>query len=199
MARILVLYYSMYGHIRTMARTVVEGAREVDGVEVDLRRVPETMPTEVLEQLGALTDDDTPVAAPGDLPDYDGLILGTPTRFGNMTGQMRTFFDQTGSLWFNGTLIGKVGSVYTSTATGGGNETTITSVWNTLAHHGYVIVGLPYSCPELTDISEVKSGGPYGAATIAAPDGSRQPSDKELAQARFQGSHVADITRRLHG
>lgn len=199
MARILVLYYSMYGHIRTMARTVVEGAREVDGVEVDLRRVPETMPTEVLEQLGALTDDDTPVAAPGDLPDYDGLILGTPTRFGNMTGQMRTFFDQTGSLWFNGTLIGKVGSVFTSTATGGGNETTITSVWNTLAHHGYVIVGLPYSCPELTDISEVKSGGPYGAATIAAPDGSRQPSDKELAQARFQGSHVADITRRLHG
>lgn len=199
MARILVLYYSMYGHIRTMARTVVEGAREVDGVEVDLRRVPETMPAEVLEQLGALTDDDTPVAAPGDLPDYDGLILGTPTRFGNMTGQMRTFFDQTGALWFNGSLIGKVGSVFTSTATGGGNETTITSVWNTLAHHGYVIVGLPYSCPELTDISEVKSGGPYGAATIAAPDGSRQPSDKELAQARFQGSHVADITRRLHG
>lgn len=199
MARILVLYYSMYGHIRTMSRTVVEGARELDGVEVDLRRVPETMPTDVLEQLGALTDDDTPVAAPDDLADYDGLILGTPTRFGNMAGQMRTFFDQTGSLWFNGALIGKVGSVFTSTATGGGNETTITSVWHTLAHHGYVIVGLPYSCSELLDISEVKSGGPYGAATLAAPDGSRQPSDKELAQARFQGQHVAEITRTLHG
>ena len=199
MSRILVLYYSMYGHVATLARTMTEGASAVDGVEVDLRRVPETMSAEALEKLGAAPDESVPEASPADLAKYDGIIFGTPTRFGNMAGQMRTFLDQTGGQWVNGELIGKVGSVFTSTATGAGNETTITSFWNTLAHHGFVIVGLPYSCPVLTDVSEVRGGGPYGAATIAGPDGSRQPSEKELEQVRFQGRHVAEITRKLHG
>lgn len=199
MSRVLVLYYSMYGHVETLAQTMAQGAREIEGVEVDIKRVPETMSAEALKQMGAATEQQAPVATPAGLVDYDGIIFGTPTRFGNMAGQMRTFLDQTGSHWVNGALIGKVGSVFTSTATGGGNETTITSFWNTLAHHGFVIVGLPYSCPELLDISEVKSGGPYGAATLAAPDGSRQPSEKELAQVRFQGRHVAEITHKLHG
>ena len=199
MARILVLYYSMYGHVETLARTMAEAAGTVEGVEADLKRVPETMSSEALEQMGAATNQAAPVASPADLAAYDGILFGTPTRFGNMAGQMRTFLDQTGAQWFNGELIGKVGSVFTSTATGAGNETTITSFWNTLVHHGFVIVGLPYSCPVLTDISEVRGGGPYGAATMTGPDGSRQPSEKELEQARFQARHVADITRRLHG
>ena len=199
MARILVLYYSMYGHVETLARTMADAAGGVDGVEVDLKRVPETMSSEALEQMGAATDQAAPVASPADLAAYDGILFGTPTRFGNMAGQMRNFLDQTGGQWFNGELIGKVGSVFTSTATGAGNETTITSFWNTLVHHGFVIVGLPYSCPVLTDISEVRGGGPYGAATMTGPDGSRQPSEKELEQVRFQARHVADITRRLHG
>lgn len=199
MSRILVLYYSMYGHVETLARTMAEAAGEVEGVQVDIKRVPETISAEALQKMGAATDQQAPEATPAELAEYDGVIFGTPTRFGNMAGQMRTFLDQTGSLWLNGGLIGKVGSVFTSTATGAGNETTITSFWNTLAHHGFVIVGLPYSCPELTDISEVRGGGPYGAATIAGPDGSRQPSANEIAQVRFQGRHVADITRKLHG
>ncbi len=199
MSRILVLYYSMYGHVETLAHTMAEAAGTVEGVEVDLKRVPETMSSEALEQMGAATDQAAPVASPADLAAYDGILFGTPTRFGNMAGQMRTFLDQTGGQWFNGELIGKVGSVFTSTATGAGNETTITSFWNTLVHHGFVIVGLPYSCPVLTDISEVRGGGPYGAATMTGPDGSRQPSEKELEQVRFQARHVADITRRLHG
>jgi len=199
MARILVLYYSMYGHVETLANNMAEAAGAVEGVQVDLKRVPETMSAEALEQMGAATGQPAPEARPAELADYDGIIFGTPTRFGNMSGQMRTFLDQTGSLWFNGGLIGKVGSVFTSTGTGAGNETTITSFWNTLIHHGFVIVGLPYSCPELMDVSEVRGGGPYGAGTMAGADGSRQPSEKELAQVRFQGRHVAEITRKLHG
>lgn len=199
MSRILVLYYSMHGHVETMAKAMTEAVDSVDGVEATLKRVPETMTSEALTQAGAKTDQDAPVAEPAELAEYDGIIFGTPTRFGNMCGQMRTFLDQTGAQWFNGELIGKVGSVFISTATGGGNETTITSFWSTLAHQGFVIVGLPYASPELLDLSEVRGGGPYGAGTLAAPDGSRQPSDKELALVHAQGRHVAGITKKLHG
>ncbi|MDX1540215.1 MAG: NAD(P)H:quinone oxidoreductase [Geminicoccaceae bacterium] len=197
MTKVLVLYYSMYGHIETLAGAVAEGAGSVEGVEVTVRRVPETMPAEALRNAGGKVDQAAPVAAPAELEAYDAIIVGTPTRFGNMAGQMRTFWDQTGKLWVSGKLIGKVGSVFTSTGTGGGNETTITSTWHTLAHHGLVIVGLPYAAKELTDLSVVKGGSPYGAATIAGPDGSRQPVEQELAMARFQGVHVARIARKL--
>lgn len=197
MTKILILYYSMYGHIETLAHAMTEAVAGVEGVHATLKRVPETMTREALEAAGAKTDQEAPVAAPSELPDYDGVIFGTPTRFGNMCGQMRTFLDQTGSLWVNGALIGRVGSVFTSTATGGGNETTITSFWHTLAHHGFVIVGLPYSTAELLDISEVRGGSPYGASTLAGADGSRHPTEKELAMIGAQGRHVADITRKL--
>lgn len=199
MAKILVVYYSMYGHIETMAKSVVEGAQVVEGIEVTLKRVPDIMDEEKAKSVGAKVDQDAPIASPKELADYDGIIFGTPTRFGNMAAQMRNFLDQTGGLWMSGALIGKVGSVFTSTGTGGGNESTILSSHITLLHHGFVIVGLPYSCPQIMDISEVRGGSPYGAGTIAAPDGSRQPSANELAQARFQGQHVAQITKRLHG
>lgn len=197
MKKILVLYYSMYGHIETLASVVAEGARSVGDVEVVVKRVPETMTEEALKNIGAKTNQTAPVARPDELVEYDAIIFGTPTRFGNMCGQMRTFLDQTGGLWAKGSLIGKVGSVFTSSATGGGNETTITSFWNTLAHHGFIIVGLPYSASELLDLTEVRGGSPYGASTMAAPDGSRQPTEKELAMARHQGEHVARITKRL--
>ncbi|MBK5935239.1 MAG: NAD(P)H:quinone oxidoreductase [Halorhodospira halophila] len=198
MSRVLVLYYSTYGHVETLAHAVAEGARGT-GAEVAVKRVPETMPEEVARQAGAKLDQEAPVASPEELADYDAILFGTPTRFGNMAGQMRNFLDQTGAQWFNGQLIGKVGSVFTSTGTGGGNETTITSFWHTLAHHGMVIVGLPYAAAELTDLSVVKGGSPYGAATIAGGDGSRQPNEQELALARYQGRHVAEIAQRLHG
>ncbi|WP_367871283.1 NAD(P)H:quinone oxidoreductase [Luteolibacter sp. Populi] len=198
MTKVLVLYYSTYGHIETMAGAVAEGARSVDGVEVTLKRVPETMSEETARQYGAKLDQAAPVAAPGELPEYDAIIFGTPTRFGNMAGQMRNFLDQTGQLWLKGALIGKVGSVFASTGTGGGNESTILTFIPTLLHHGMVYVGLPYSAPELTDISEVRGGSPYGAGTIAGADGSRQPSEKELSLARFQGKHVAGIAARLN-
>lgn len=197
MTRVLVLYHSMYGHIETMAKAVAEGAGRVSGVEASIRRVPETMPEEAFRKAGGKTDQDAPVASPAELPDYDAIIFGTPTRFGNMSAQMRNFLDQTGGLWVKGSLIGKLASVFTSTGTGGGSETTITSFWHTLAHHGMLIVGLPYSAPELNDISELRGGSPYGAATIAAADGSRQPSSKELALARFQGEHVARLAVRF--
>ncbi len=197
MKKVLVLYYSMYGHIEQMAEAVAEGARSVPGVEVTLKRVAETMPEDLARQAGAKLDQAAPLATPQELADYDAILFGSPTRFGNMTGQMRTFLDQTGGLWAKGALIGKIGSVFTSTGTGAGTETTITSFWNTLVHHGMLIVGLPYSAPELSDISEVRSGSPYGAATIAGPDGSRKPSAKELSLARFQGAHVAKIAVRL--
>ncbi|MES2505821.1 MAG: NAD(P)H:quinone oxidoreductase [Verrucomicrobiota bacterium] len=197
MSKLLVLYYSTYGHIETMANAIAEGARSVDGVEVTLKRVPETMPPDVAAKAGAKLDQSAPVATPAELADYDAIIFGTPTRFGNMAAQMRNFLDQTGGLWMNGALIGKVGSVFTSTGTGGGNESTILTTIPTLLHHGMIYVGLPYSAPELTDISEVRGGSPYGAATIAGADGSRQPSEKELSLARFQGKHVAGIAARL--
>jgi NAD(P)H dehydrogenase (quinone) len=197
MSKLLVLYYSMYGHIETMSAAIAEGARSVEGVEVTVKRVPETMPPEVAEKYGAKLDQAAPVASPKELGDYDGIIFGTPTRFGNMTAQMRNFLDQTGSLWMSGALVGKVASVFTSTGTGGGNESTILTFIPTLLHHGMIYVGLPYTCPELADISELKGGSPYGAATIAGADGSRQPSAKELTMARFQGRHVAEITNRL--
>ncbi len=198
MTKILVVYYSMYGHIETMANAIAEGARSVDGVEVTLKRVAELMSEDAARKAGAKFDQAAPIASPKELGDYDAIIFGTPTRFGNMAAQMRNFLDQTGSLWVKGALVGKVGSVFTSTGTGGGNESTIMSFVNTLMHHGLIYVGLPYACTELADISEVKGGSPWGAATIAGADGSRQPSAKELAQARFQGAHVATITKKLH-
>ncbi|MDB5391010.1 MAG: flavoprotein WrbA [Planctomycetaceae bacterium] len=197
MAKLLVLYYSSYGHIETMAGAIAEGARTVPGVEVTVKRVPETMPEDVAKRVGVKLDQQAPVATPAELTEYDAIIFGTPTRFGNMAAQMRNFLDQTGKMWVQGGLIGKVSSVFTSTGTGGGNETTILTFIPTLLHHGMIYVGLPYSCPELTDISELKGGSPYGAGTIAGPDGSRQPSAKELAMARFQGQHVASITAKF--
>ncbi len=199
MTRILVLYYSTYGHVETLAGAVAEGARAAGDVEVIIKRVPELMPEETLKRIGAKLDQPAPVADPKELPDYDAILFGTPTRFGNMAAQMRNFLDQTGSLWMKGALVGKVAGVFTSTGTGGGNESTIISFVPTLVHHGMIFVGLPYACPELSDISELKGGSPWGAATIAGADGSRQPSAKELAQARFQGGHVAGIAKRLSG
>ena len=198
MTKLLVLYYSSYGHVETLANAIAEGVREVSGVEVTLKRVPETMPLETAKAHGVKVDQPAPVASPKELGDYDAIIFGSPTRFGNMTAQMRNFLDQTGGLWAKGALVGKVGSVFTSTGTGGGNESTIISFVTTLMHHGMVYVGLPYSCPELADVSEVKGGSPWGAATIAGADGSRKPTAKELAQARFQGKHVAQIAVKLH-
>jgi len=197
MSKILVLYYSMYGHIETMAESVAEGAGEVTCTEVTIKRVPELMDEDKARQAGAKLDQAAPLADPKELGDYDAVIIGTPTRFGNMAAQMRNFLDQTGSLWADGKLIGKVGSVFTSTGTGAGNETTITSTWNTLAHLGMVIVGTPYGIPEMFDISEARGGGPYGAGTLAGGDGSRQPSATEHTIARYQGRHVAEITAKL--
>lgn len=197
MPRLLVLYYSSYGHVETLAQAITEGASTVTGTKVVVKRVPETMPDEVARKAGVKLDQAAEVASPKELDQYDAILFGTPTRFGNMSAQMRNFLDQTGSLWVQGALVGKVGSVFTSTGTGGGNESTIISFVTTLMHHGMIYVGLPYSCPELADISEVKGGSPWGAATIAGADGSRSPSEKELAQARYQGRHVAEITRRL--
>ncbi len=197
MSKILVLYYSMYGHVEILAGAIAQGARSVNGVEVAIKRVPELMPPEVAKRAGAKLDQVAPVADPKELGDYDAIIFGTPTRFGNMAAPMRNFLDQTGSLWVKGTLIGKVAGVFTSTGTGGGNESTIMSFVPTLIHHGMIFVGLPYSCPELADISEVRGGSPWGAATLAAADGSRQPTAKETSMARFQGKHIAEITARL--
>ncbi len=199
MTKVLVLYYSMYGHIECMAAAVAEGARSVEGVEVAVKRVPELLPPEAAEKAGAKLDQSAPVARPEELAEHDAIIIGTPTRFGNMAAQMRNFLDQTGGLWMKGALIGKVGSVFTSTGTGGGNETTIVSTWLTLAHHGMVLVGAPYSITELTRIDEVRGGSPYGAGTLAGAEGSRTPSEVELAIARGQGAHVARIAKKLHG
>lgn len=199
MAKVLVLYHSMYGHIETMAQAVAEGARRVEGVDVTLKHVPETMDQEMFKNAGGKTNLAGNVASPAELADYDAIIVGTPTRFGNMSGQMRNFFDQTGGLWAKGALFGKVASVFTSTGTGGGEEMTITSVWTTLAHHGMTIVPIGYGAPELFDISKVSGGTPYGASTLAGGDGSRQPDERELSIARFQGEHVAKITAKLKG
>jgi NAD(P)H dehydrogenase (quinone) len=198
MTKVLVLYHSMYGHIETMANAVAEGARGVAGVEVTVKRVPETMDAEIFKNAGGKTDQAAAVATPAELAEYDAIIVGTPTRFGNMSAQMRTFFDQTGGLWAKGALAGKVASVFTSTGTGGGQEMTIASTWTTLAHHGMVIVPIGYTTPELFDISQVGGGTPYGASTIAGGDGSRQPDPRELTIARHQGKHVAQIAAKLN-
>ncbi|SAK68922.1 TrpR binding protein WrbA [Caballeronia hypogeia] len=200
MAKVLVLYYSMYGHVETMAQAIAEGARGVAGTEVTLKRVPETIPADQAAKIGVKLDQQAPVASIDELADYDAIIFGTPTRFGNMAGQMRTFLDQTGGLWVKGALIGKIGSVFSSTASQhGGQETTITSFHSTLLHHGMVIVGVPYACAGLTNMSEVSGGTPYGATTLAAPDGSRKPSQNELDIARYQGKHVAELAAKLAG
>ncbi|MFC4350598.1 NAD(P)H:quinone oxidoreductase [Fodinicurvata halophila] len=201
MTKVLILYYSSYGHIETMAKAVAEGVKEVPGAEATLKRVAELVPEEVRKESGYKQDQAGDILEDvNELADYDAIIVGTPTRFGNMTSQMRNFWDKTGGLWFNGTLIGKVGSAFTSTATQhGGQETTLTSTQTTLMHHGMVIVGVPYSCAEIMNMNEITGGTPYGASTLADGDGSRQPSENELAIARFQGRHVTGIAQKLHG
>ena len=197
MTKVLVLYYSSYGHVETMAGAVAEGARAA-GAEVAVKRVPELVPADMAAKSGFKTQQAAPVATVDELVNYDAIIFGTPTRFGNMAAQMRNFLDQTGGLWFGGKLIGKVGSVFVSTATQhGGQETTITSFHTTLLHHGMVIVGVPYSEARQMTLGEITGGSPYGATTIAGGDGSRQPSENELAIARFQGGHVAKIAAKL--
>jgi len=198
MSKVLVLYYSTYGHIEQMAGAVAQGAASVAGVVATVKRVPELMSPDVAAKAGAKLDQNAPLADPLELADYDAIVFGTPTRFGNMAAQMRNFLDQTGPLWAKGALVGKVGSVFVSTATQhGGQETTITSFHSTLLHHGMLVVGVPYSCPLLTKMDVICGGSPYGASTLANTDGSRKPSADELAIAQFQGAHVATIARRL--
>lgn len=197
MAKVLVLYYSSYGHIETMAEAVAEGARSA-GATVDIRRVPELVPAEVAKSSYFKLDQKAPVATVNELADYDAIIFGAPTRFGNMAAQMKNFLDQTGGLWAQGKLVGKVGSVFTSTATQhGGQESTILSTHTVLLHHGMVIVGLPYAWAGQTRVDEITGGSPYGASTIAGGDGKRQPSANELEGARWQGAHVAKIAAKL--
>ncbi|KTB95205.1 NAD(P)H:quinone oxidoreductase [Pseudomonas syringae ICMP 11293] len=197
MAKVLVLYHSMYGHIETMAQSVADCARRVPGVEATIKRVPETMDPEAFKAAHGKVDQQAAVASVAELGEYDAIIFGTPTRFGNMSGQMRNFLDQTGGLWAKGAMVGKVASVFTSTGTGGGQEMTIASTWTTLAHHGMVIVPIGYSTPALFDISQVGGGTPYGASTIAGGDGSRQPDNRELDIARHQGEYVSKIAVKL--
>jgi NAD(P)H dehydrogenase (quinone) len=198
MSKILVLYYSTYGHIEKMAEAVAAGARQVAGATVTVKRVPETVSDDIAKQSHFKLDQKAPVATVDELAEYDAIIFGTPTRFGNMAAQMRNFLDQTGGHWMKGALIGKIGSVFASTATQhGGQETTITSFHTTLLHQGMVIVGVPYSCAGLMNMTEITGGTPYGATTLAAADGSRQPSENELSIARFQGEHVAKLAAKL--
>ena len=194
MAKLLVLYYSSWGHVETMAEAIAAGAAEVAGTDVTVKRVPETVPDEVAEQQHYKRDQAAAIAEPGELADYDAIIFGAPTRFGNMAGEMRSFMDRTGGLWAKGALIGKIGAAFTSTGNlGGGQESTILTFIPTLLHHGMIFAGLPYSAPELTDNAEPHGGSPYGAGTIAQPDGSGTPTEKELNLARFQGRHVAEL------
>jgi NAD(P)H:quinone oxidoreductase type IV len=200
--KVKVVFYSMYGHIYKMAEAIAEGVREVEGAEVELLQVPELIPDEVLEKSGAKKAREAfahiPVAKPDYLADADAIIFGIPTRFGNMCAQMRNFLDQTGGLWAKNTLVGKAGSIFTSSATQhGGQETTLLSAYITLFHYGMVLVGLPYSETRQTTMDEISGGTPYGASTIAGGDGSRMPSDNELAMARYQGRHVAAIAKKL--
>ena len=200
--KVLVLYYSTYGHLHQMAEAMADGVNSVEHAEAILRRVPETLPEAVLEKMGALDAQkamaDVPVATVEDLTSVDAIIFGTPTRFGNMCGQMRQFLDATGQLWAEGALVGKVGSVFTSTATQhGGQESTLLTFHVTLLHHGMVVVGLPYAFQGQMRLDEITGGSPYGATTIAGGSGERMPSDNELEAARFQGRHVADIASKL--
>jgi NAD(P)H dehydrogenase (quinone) len=202
MAKVQIVFYSMYGHIYQLAQAVAEGTRQVPNTEVALYQVAELVPEEALERSGAKAAReafaDIPIARPAQLADADAIIFGTPTRFGNMCAQMRNFLDQTGQLWLKGALVGKVGSVFTSTSTQhGGQETTITSFHSTLLHQGMIIVGVPYTVPELTNMKEITGGSPYGASTLAGSDGSRQPTENELTIARSQGKRVAEIARKL--
>lgn len=200
--KLLVVYYSMYGHVYQLAQAAAEGARSVPNVESMLRRVPETLPEDVLEKMGALEPQkaqaEVPVCAIEELAKADAIIFGTPTRFGNMCGQMRQFLDATGQLWAKGALVGKAGSVITSSNTQhGGQESTILTFHITLLHHGMVIVGLPYAFQGQSLMDQITGGSPYGASTIAGADGTRQPSENELAGARYQGEHVAKIAQKL--
>lgn len=202
MSKILIVYYSMYGHVHQMAQAVAEGVREVPGCEAILKRVPETLPQEVLGKMGALEAQKSmahiPVATVADLESADAIIFGTPTRFGNMCGQMRQFLDHTAQLWLKGALVGKVGSVFASSATQhGGQESTLLSFHISLLHHGMVVVGLPYAFGGQMSNAEITGGSPYGATTIAGTQGERTPSANELAGARFQGGHVAKIAGKL--
>jgi len=202
--KILVVFYSTYGHVHDMAQAVAKGAKQVPGADVDIRQVPETLSDDVLEKMGATEAKKTfahvPVCTVEELEKADAVIFGTPTRFGNMCGQMRQFLDATGQLWANGSLIGKVGSVFVSTATQhGGQESTILSFHTTLLHHGFVVVGLPYAFQGQMRIDEITGGSPYGASTIAGGDGARMPSENDLEGARFQGNHVAKIAAKLAG
>ena len=200
MPKTLILYYSTWGHVERMAQEVKAGVESVDGIEVTVKRVPETMPAETVAAIHAKTDQSSPIAQPQELGAYDAIIFGTPTRFGNMAGQMRNFLDQTGALWQQGKLVGKIGSVFVSTGSQhGGQETTITSFHTTLLHHGMILVGVPYSCPELANMNEISGGTPYGATTLSGGDGRRMPSANELAIAKFQGRHVGLLTKQLFG
>ena len=200
--KVLIVYYSLYGHIHAMAQAIAQGVQEVPGAEAVLRRVPETLSEEILGKMGALEAQKSlaniPVCGVAELPEADAIIFGTPTRFGNMCGQMRQFLDATGQLWAKGALVGKVGSVFTSSATQhGGQESTILSFHTTLLHQGMIIVGLPYAFDGQMRIDEITGGSPYGASTIAGGKGERMPSGNELAAARYQGKHVATITAKL--
>ncbi len=202
--KILIVYYSTYGHVHKMAEAVAAGAKQIEGAEVVMRRVPETLPEEVLAKMGAVEAQQSishvPVATVDELASADAVIFGTPTRFGNMCGQMRQFLDATGQLWASGALVGKVGSVFASSATQhGGQESTILSFHISLLHQGFVIVGLPYAFQGQMRIDEITGGSPYGATTIAGGSGERMPSENELEGARFQGKHVAAIAQKLAG
>jgi NAD(P)H dehydrogenase (quinone) len=202
--KVLIVYYSTYGHVHQMAAAVAEGVAQIDGAEAVLRRVPETLPAEVLEKMGAVQAQesmaDVPICTVDELAAADAVIFGTPTRFGNMCGQMRQFLDATGQLWASGALVGKVGSVFVSTATQhGGQESTILTFHVSLLHHGFVVVGLPYAFQGQMRLDEITGGSPYGASTIAGGSGERMPSANELEAARFQGKHVAQIAAKLKG
>lgn len=200
MAKVLVLYYSSYGHVEAMAKAEAEGARSVPGTKVTVKRVPELIPEHAGRTANLKLDQSAPIADPEELANYDAVIFGTPTRFGNMAAQMRNFLDQTGGLWMKGALVGKIGSVFASTGTQhGGQETTLTSFHTTLLHHGMLVVGLPYTAAALMHMDEISGGTPYGATTLAGADGSRQPSSKEIALANFQGKNVAEIAARMFG
>ncbi len=197
MAKVLILYYSSYGHVETMAASIADGARAA-GAKVDIKRVPELVPSDVAEKSGFKLDQGAPIAKPDEIANYDAVIFGTPTRFGNMASQMKNFIDQMGGLWFSDALVGKVGSVFTSTATQhGGQESTLLSFHTVLLHLGFVVVGLPYSVKEQMTLDEISGGSPYGATTIAGGDGSRQPTDNELSMAYSQGRHVAEVAAKL--
>lgn len=199
MAKVLILYYSMFGHVERMAKAMSAGVSEVGGI-AELRRIPETIDDGTLRKLGAVRDAGIPDARVEDLPGYDAIVFGAPTRYGSVCSQMRNFIDQTGSLWQNGALIGKVGSAFTASATQhGGQESTLLTLFPTLLHLGMVIVGLPYSCKEQMGLDEIKGGSPYGASTIAGTDGKRMPSDQELSMANYQGRHVAQIAKQMKG